>query len=300
MEAYVYETINLVNGMKYIGCHKSKEFDENYKGSGVYLWRAIEKYGWDSFETHIIKEFDTLDEALEYEAIKIEEVGAVQDSNYYNLIPGGRTGWSQHLSETVRMTDGSNNIMVNPKLIPAMKELGFHLGLTKALPSKTRKGTYWMTDGINEIWIDPSRYDEYVKLGWWRGRRLESIPCRGFRYEHPCWVTNGITDHYARIEDLDYWESQGFHRGRSKGVDTGSQFKSDMIWVTNGKDSFQINKSELDSYISKGYRRGITRKLRGKRIFINNGKKEFLIKPEELESYESQGYTKGRISHYRK
>lgn len=45
MYGYVYQTINLINGKKYIGKHKSNVFDESYKGSGVYLSRAIKKYG---------------------------------------------------------------------------------------------------------------------------------------------------------------------------------------------------------------------------------------------------------------
>ena len=37
MYGYIYEITNLVNGKKYIGQHKSNQFDEDYHGSGKLL-----------------------------------------------------------------------------------------------------------------------------------------------------------------------------------------------------------------------------------------------------------------------
>lgn len=45
MYGYVYKTTNIINGKMYIGQHKSEKFDESYKGSGVILTKALEKYG---------------------------------------------------------------------------------------------------------------------------------------------------------------------------------------------------------------------------------------------------------------
>ena len=46
MFGYIYMTINTVNGKKYIGQHKSSEFEGNkYLDSGKILKQAIEKYG---------------------------------------------------------------------------------------------------------------------------------------------------------------------------------------------------------------------------------------------------------------
>jgi hypothetical protein len=46
---YIYLTENKINGKQYIGQHKSKFFDTKYFGSGVYLKRAIKKYGKENF-----------------------------------------------------------------------------------------------------------------------------------------------------------------------------------------------------------------------------------------------------------
>ena len=43
MYGYVYETINLINGKKYIGKHVSNSFDSNYYGSGKNLIKAFNK-----------------------------------------------------------------------------------------------------------------------------------------------------------------------------------------------------------------------------------------------------------------
>ncbi len=40
MKGYIYETINLINGKKYIGKHKSSKFDNTYFGSGIALKRV--------------------------------------------------------------------------------------------------------------------------------------------------------------------------------------------------------------------------------------------------------------------
>ena len=37
MFGYIYETVNLIDGKKYIGKHKSSKFDSKYLGSGTYI-----------------------------------------------------------------------------------------------------------------------------------------------------------------------------------------------------------------------------------------------------------------------
>ena len=50
---YIYETKNTKNRMFYIGMSKGK-FTSRYHGSGLYLQRAIDKYGESSFRTRQI------------------------------------------------------------------------------------------------------------------------------------------------------------------------------------------------------------------------------------------------------
>ena len=54
MFGYIYKTTNLINGKIYIGKRQKQEFDKYYLGSGIYLKKAIEKYGKENFSCEII------------------------------------------------------------------------------------------------------------------------------------------------------------------------------------------------------------------------------------------------------
>lgn len=88
---FVYETINLINGKKYIGYHKTQDLNDGYLGSGKILTQAIKKYGVESFKRKIIKFFNNPAEALEYEKkLVTEEI--IKSNQYYNIMPGGQGG----------------------------------------------------------------------------------------------------------------------------------------------------------------------------------------------------------------
>lgn len=84
---FVYETTNLINGMKYIGkCIFSRQNGwKNYLGSGMYLKRAIEKYGKENFKREIIVLAMDAEELNELEEAIITISNAVESIEYYNL-----------------------------------------------------------------------------------------------------------------------------------------------------------------------------------------------------------------------
>lgn len=85
----VYETINRVNGKKYIGIHKCQDYDDGYIGSGTALQHAIKKYGKDKFYRQILYVFDNIDQAISKEK-ELVNTETVESDQYYNLIEGGQ------------------------------------------------------------------------------------------------------------------------------------------------------------------------------------------------------------------
>lgn len=87
MYGYIYITVNLINGKKYIGQHKGP-FDLNYLGSGKLIRRAIKKYGKDSFTVSILEYAPTKEKLNELEIHYIDKLKNSGDK-HYNLAKGG-------------------------------------------------------------------------------------------------------------------------------------------------------------------------------------------------------------------
>lgn len=140
---YVYETTNMVNGKKYIGKHSSETYD-NYLGSGVALGRAILKYGIESFKREILKEFDSSEEAFEYEALLVTQK-IVDDGNYYNMCLGGNGGgkYSYTDADKLKMSQSAKN---------RIKRDGHHLkGTHRSIETKEKLSKFWKNKPGQEL-----------------------------------------------------------------------------------------------------------------------------------------------------
>ena len=84
----LYEIKNKINGKKYIGIHSTNNINDNYFGSGVYIKRAIDKYGLENFTKKVLKQFKTRKELLQAEKEIVTE-SIVGSGDYYNVCLGG-------------------------------------------------------------------------------------------------------------------------------------------------------------------------------------------------------------------
>lgn len=86
---FIYITVNKLNNKKYIGkCQYGRKNNwQNYLGSGVYLKRAIEKYGKENFFRIIIDEANSEEELRDIEEYYIDMFDAVNSKDFYNLSP---------------------------------------------------------------------------------------------------------------------------------------------------------------------------------------------------------------------
>lgn len=94
---YVYETVNLINGKRYIGQHSKKYFDKNYYGSGKHLKSAIKKYGKENFDV-ILLGWCYSKEDLDFGENYFIESCDTLVPNGYNLMTGYSHG--KHNKET--------------------------------------------------------------------------------------------------------------------------------------------------------------------------------------------------------
>lgn len=84
----VYETINLINGKLYRGCHQTDNIDDGYIGSGVLFTKAVEKYGKDNFRRTILCYCNSREEMAIKEREYIDEKW-INRHDTYNLQTGG-------------------------------------------------------------------------------------------------------------------------------------------------------------------------------------------------------------------
>ena len=75
-DAYVYKTVNSINGKFYIGkCERSPESSESYYGSGKVLQLAMSKYGKDKFTKTILVR--GIRNSMELELAEMSEINAL-------------------------------------------------------------------------------------------------------------------------------------------------------------------------------------------------------------------------------
>lgn len=93
MYGFIYVTTNHINGKKYIGQKSYSQSNwKTYLGSGIYLNRAINKYGKENFSKEIIENCETKEILDEREKYWIDYYNAVESNDFYNIASGGEGG----------------------------------------------------------------------------------------------------------------------------------------------------------------------------------------------------------------
>lgn len=90
----VYLHKNKVNGKVYVGITKQPLSRRFREGDGyrpcIHFFNAILKYGWDAFETHILGQGLSFDDACEAERSLIKTLRANERDFGYNIMHGGQ------------------------------------------------------------------------------------------------------------------------------------------------------------------------------------------------------------------
>lgn len=120
----IYKTTNLINGKIYVG--KDTYNNPSYLGSGIYISRAIKKYGKQNFIKEVIDSTESLEELNEKEKYWVKFCNC-KVPNGYNLTDGGEGApgyrWTKKQKNKI---SGNNNSMKN--LETRKKNIDSHKG----------------------------------------------------------------------------------------------------------------------------------------------------------------------------
>ena len=226
---YIYETINLINGNKYIGQHASEAFDPNYKGSGKLLWRAINKYGWDNFSVKMLCPCFSQEELDEEEIMAIAHFNAVESADYYNLAAGGQTG---HLAGSRLSED------------------------TKLKMSQSHKGL--MVGRLNPMYGKTPSVQTREKLS-------RSLHGKLAGSKNPRYGYKMTPEEKSHLSELTSGENNPFY-GKKHSAESLAKMRSaklgdrnpgaNKVWITKNGENKRVHPDELDVYIQEGWKKG--------------------------------------------
>lgn len=194
---YIYKiTRTDGSGKYYIGMHSTDDLDDDYFGSGTILSRSIKKHGKEKHIKEILEHLPTR-EALKLREKELVNEELLGDKKCMNLKPGGEGGFSSAASIA-----GNKSKKRSPeqylKAVATRRKNGFVSCFAKPRWFETRGfsgkkhseetlkkmsqvdrsgsknsqfGTCWITNGSESKKIKVDRLDEFIKLGYRRGRQ---------------------------------------------------------------------------------------------------------------------------------
>lgn len=102
----IYQILNLVNGKRYIGQAQNIQtriHEHKRKRNKGYLYKAVNKYGWQNFEISVLEKVDDISKLDEREQFWLDLFQTYVVSNGYNVCKiAGTTRGRKHTEETVR------------------------------------------------------------------------------------------------------------------------------------------------------------------------------------------------------
>ena len=253
MFGYIYLVRNKINGKQYIGQKHSDIFDETYFGSGVYIKKAIAKYGIENFEHVKILEWCINKEDLDNaERFWIDFYNAVESEDFYNLAKGGigtiagskhSDDWKEKASKaaTGRLMDKETR----DKISSTIKSRDY----------------CWITDGVNEKLLKRNDAQVYLTNGWSYGRLSptpESIAKMVKNRTSPVFSE----ETRRKLSKANSGKNNPFYgKTHSKEQrDKWKEIRSGRVWVNKDGKATTIDKNKLNEYISNGWSKGMNKR----------------------------------------
>lgn len=267
MYGYIYETTNIINGKKYIGKHKSTDFDCEYLGSGVAITEAVKKYGKENFVVTLLEECDSLSQLNAQEVYWIKKFNAVNDQLFYNIAPGGDGGvvWKEgnHPSKHTNRTGiknpfyGKHHTDMTKEKVKECWQKKIQLGYESPI-----KNTHQVRKDNVIKYISEDDIEYYVSNGWscTYYEELHKIPKKRKASEHQKMVASK-THKGKKIsqEQLEKFKLTLANKTPAEKLERSikaSNSQKNLCWVSNETETLRIHKKDLEEYINIGYVRG--------------------------------------------
>lgn len=209
----IYKTTNKLNCKIYIGCHKTRNLDDGYIGSGTILKRAIEKYGIENFDKEILFVFDTPEEMFAKEAEIVDKIFVELDTTY-NILEGGRGGF-EYVNSSGKNLYGKNGENGMKNLIPfdLVKQYLIDIGKWDDYKKRQSEGLKqkYKRDGFH--WTGKKHTEETkTKIGIALSKSQSGT---GNSQYGTCWIYSSSGENKKiRKENLESYLSMGWLRGR--------------------------------------------------------------------------------------
>jgi hypothetical protein len=171
---FVYETINLINGKKYRGIHKTSNIEDGYLGSGTVFVLAVIKYGKKNFTRKILEFCDSYDDLIEKEKLYVDE-NWVKSQLTYNLKTGGQSAGILSDESKSKISETLKRKYESGEIVSVCWNKGIsHTDEVKSKISETLKEKYRNED-------HPSKGKplsaSWGNIPWNKGIKLEKFKC---------------------------------------------------------------------------------------------------------------------------
>ncbi len=179
MYHYFYKITNLINNKFYYGVHNTDNLEDGYMGSGSLLHKAYKKYGIENFKKEILKYFNTIYEAFQYEHEIVNEE-LINNPNCYNVQIGGKYFNTEN---KVPVKDNNGNkfwvskeeYLFNDEFKAIWKdkhhkEESKQKVRDKMTPKNSTNPRIWVCKDGKVKYLLKKYLDEYLQNGWSLGR----------------------------------------------------------------------------------------------------------------------------------
>lgn len=147
----IYKITNDTNNKIYIGCHKTKDINDNYMGSGTRIKMALKKYGIENFTKEILYIFDSPEEMFNRETMIVDDNFVLREDTY-NLKIGGSGGWETYNKDCDRSkVDRSHITLEFRKKLSMLATKRHEDGIYTTFNFKGRTHSKEVKDYIGEI-----------------------------------------------------------------------------------------------------------------------------------------------------